>query len=95
MWDTEERKIALKSTSNKKDPRAYRIRYQEQGNGATFSAKTFLDFIGVDYSQRRGLAIEINPNHEMVIEVKVADEFFKRKTQPRIVSRTAASASNS
>jgi hypothetical protein len=90
LWDTEERKIAIKSTSNKKDPRAYRIRYQEKGNGASFSAKTFLDYIGIDYSQRRGVIIEINPNHEMVIEVKMPDECFKRKSQPRIVNRTAS-----
>jgi hypothetical protein len=96
MWDTEERKMALKSTSNKKDARAYRIRYHEQGNGATFSAKTFMDFIGIDYSQRRGMPVEINPNHEIVIEVKIPDEFFKRKSQPRIINRAAtASAVNS
>jgi hypothetical protein len=92
MWDTEERKMAVKSTSNKKDSRAYRLRYHDAGNGATFSAKTFLDFIGIDYSQRRGVNVEINPNHEIVIEVKIPDEYFKRKSQPRIVSRTTASA---
>jgi hypothetical protein len=96
MWDTEERKIALKSTSNKKDSRAYRIRYYEQGNGGGFSAKTFLDYIGVDYSQRRAMNVEINPNHEVVVEAKIQDDYFKRKSQPRIVSRTAsASAANS
>lgn len=94
MWDTEERKIALKSTSNKKDHRAYRIRYHEGGNGASFSAKTFLDYIGFDYSQRRGVPVEINPNHEMVIETKIPDEFFKRKGQPKIVSRTASAANS-
>lgn len=94
MWDTEDRKIALKSTSNKKDARAYQIRYYEAGNGGGFSAKTFLDYIGIDYSRRRGVDVEINPNHEMVIEVKIPDEYFKRKSQPRIVSRTAT-ATNS
>ncbi len=94
MWDTEERKIGVKSTSNKKDSRAYHLRYHDAGNGASFSAKTFLDYIGIDYSQRRGLVVEVNPNHEMVIEVKVPDEFFKRKTQPRIVSRTATAANS-
>jgi hypothetical protein len=95
MWDTEDRKMAVKSTSNKKDSRAYRIRYHAQGNGATFSGKTFLDYIGIDFSQRRGVDVEINPNHELAVEVKLPDEFFKRKSQPRIVSRTAAQASNS
>jgi hypothetical protein len=94
MWDTEERKMAVKSTSNKKDSRAYTIRYHAEGNGATFSAKTFMDFIGIDYSQRRGLQVEINPSHEIVVEVKIPDEYFKRKTQPRIVSRTASAANS-
>jgi len=91
MWDTESRKIALKSTSNKKDPRAYRVAYRDEGNGAGFSAKTFLDYIGVDYSARRAMDVDINANHELVIEVKVPDEFFKRKSQPRIVSKASNS----
>lgn len=95
MWDTEERKVALKSTSNKKDSRVYRLRYHDAGNGASFSCKTFLDYIGIDYSQRRGMIVEINPNHEMVVEVKIPDEYFKRKTQPRIVSKPVSAAANS
>lgn len=94
MWDTEERKVALKVTSNRKDSRAYELRYHDEGNGASFSAKTFLDYIGIDYSQRRRMNVEINPNHEAVIEVKVPDEFFKRKSQPRIVSRTTSAANS-
>jgi hypothetical protein len=90
MWDADERKVALKSTSSKKDQRAYRIRYAEKGNGGNFSAKTFMDYIGIDYSQRRGIPIEINPNHEMFIEVKLPDTFFKKKGQqgPKIVGKT-------
>jgi hypothetical protein len=95
MWDTEERKMAIKVTSNKRDSRAYNVRYHEAGNGAGCSAKTFLDYIGLDYSQRRGIPVEINANHEMVIEAKIPDEYFKRKTQPRIVSRTASAVANS
>jgi hypothetical protein len=94
MWDTEERKIAIKTTSNKKDVRAYHLRYHDGGNGASFSAKTFMDFIGIDYSQRRGVTIEVNPNHELVIEVKLPDDFFKRKTSPRIVGKTAQAANS-
>jgi len=89
LWDAEERKIALKSTSNKKDQRAYRIRYADKGNGASFSAKTFMDYIGLDYSERRGMPIEINPDEEMFIEAKVPDSFFKKKAlQPKIVGKT-------
>src|ERR1700737_2505468 len=65
MWDSAEGKLAIKSTSNKKDPRAYRLRYNEKGNGATFSAKTFLDHYGIDYTERRAIPIDLNLDNEM------------------------------
>ena len=88
-WDPAERKIAFKSIANKKDPRAYRIRYNEKGNGASFSAKTFLDHAGIDYEERKAIPIEINPNGEMFLEVAVPDTFFKKKTvQPHLVEKS-------
>jgi len=83
MWDSATKQIGMKSTSNKKDPRAYKVRYNDKGNGASFSAKTFLDYIQVDFSQRRTIPVEINTNSEIFLEVKVPEEFFKRKTNPR------------
>lgn len=85
MWDPAAKQMAMKSTSNKKDPRAYRIRYNDKGNGAGFSAKTFLDHIQADYSERRTIPVEINPDHEIFLEVRIPEEFLKRK--PRIVER--------
>jgi hypothetical protein len=91
MWDSSEKKVAIKSTSNKKDQRTYRIRYASKGNGAGFSAKTFLDYIGIDYSERKGMQIEINTNSELLIEAKVPDGFFKKKaSQPRIMEKVKA-----
>jgi hypothetical protein len=88
MWDSVEGKLALKSTSNKKDLRAYRIRYNEKGNGASFSAKTFLDYVGIDYSTRRPIPIDINPDSEMFLEAKLPEECLKpKKAQPRLVER--------
>jgi|ERR1700680_4733691 len=84
MWDANSNKIGIKSTSNKKDARAYRIRYADKGNGAGFSAKTFLDHVGIDYSDRKSFPVEINPDSEIMIEIKVPDNFFKRKPQPRV-----------
>ncbi len=89
LWDAEQRKIALKSISNKKDQRAYRIRYADKGNGAAFSCKTFMDHIGIDYSERRGVPVDIDTNNEMFIEVKVPESFFKKKAQPKIVAARA------
>ena len=89
MWDADQRKVALKSTGNKKDQRAYRLRYADKGNGASFSCKTFMDHIGIDYSERRGLPIEIDPDQEMFLQVKIPETFFKKKGQPKIVPAKA------
>jgi hypothetical protein len=87
-WDPTEHTIAFKSIANKKDPRAYRIRYNEKGNGASFSAKTFLDYAGIDFSERKPIPIEINPDGEMFLEVKVPDSLIKQKvTHPRLAER--------
>ena len=87
-WDPTDSLIALKSISNKKDPRAYRIRYNAKGNGASFSAKTFLDYAGIDYSERKPIPIEIHPDGEMFLEVKIPDTFLKKKPSPRLVEKS-------
>jgi hypothetical protein len=86
-WDSSENKMVLKAISNRKDLRAYRIRYNEKGNGAVFSAKTFLDHVGIDYAERRPLPIEIKTDAENFLEVKIPETFFKRtdqQTLPRV-----------
>lgn len=92
LWDSTANKIAIKSTSNKKDPRAYRIRFNSKGNGASFSAKTFLDYVGIDFSERRSMPVEITPNSEYIVELKIPEEFFKKKQQqhPRVVEKGKA-----
>ena len=45
------------------------------------AAKTFLDYIGLDISERRGLPIEITPNNEYLVEIKIPMDFFKTKQQ--------------
>ena len=86
LWDSSEGKLAIKSTSNKKDVRAYRLRYNDKGNGAAFSAKTFLDHVGIDYSERKPIPIDINPDLEMFVEVKIPDAQMKKKSpQMRLI----------
>jgi hypothetical protein len=79
LWDAAEGKLALKSTSNKKDVRAYKLRFNDKANGAGFSAKTFLDHAGIDYSERKPITIDINPDMEMFVEVKIPDSMMKKK----------------
>lgn len=88
LWDASARKLAIKSTTNKKDARAYRIRYNEKGNGATFSAKTFMDHIGLDYSEQRAVSIEIDVNNEYLLEVQLPDNFFRKaQKEPKSLER--------
>jgi hypothetical protein len=91
MWDAAAKKIAMKVTSNKKDQRAYTIRYNNKGNGASFSAKTFLDHIGVDLTGRRAIPITINLNSELFVEVEVPETFFKMGGIQRVQLRQTAS----
>ena len=44
MWDAKDKKLAMKTASTSNDIRSYVIRYNDKGNGAGFSAKTFLDY---------------------------------------------------
>ena len=53
----------------------------------SFSAKTFLDYIGLDFSERRATPIEITPNSEYIVEVKVPDEFLKKR-HPRLLEKS-------
>ena len=76
LWDSETRQLALKATSDEKDARSYVIRYNEKGNGASFSAKTFLDYAGIDFSNRKPMTIDISPNKEFLVEVKIPDSLF-------------------
>jgi hypothetical protein len=88
MWDSAERKLALKATNNKKDPRNYVIRYNEKGNGASFSAKTFLDHVGINYSERKAIPININPNNELFLEVAIPDSLFSQQALQPVAIRT-------
>lgn len=83
MWDSDARKLALKATSDEKDPRSYVIRYNDKGNGASFSAKTFLDYAGIDYSQRKPMTIEISPDKDFLLEVKIPDSLFSVEERPQ------------
>jgi len=56
LWDGGKRQVAIRPIT-KKDPRAYRLAYGKKGNGAGFSAKTFMDYIDYDYSESRSTPV--------------------------------------
>jgi hypothetical protein len=77
LWDSTEKKLALKATGNETDVRAYKIRFNEKGNGASFSAKTFLDHVGIDYAQRVPMQAHIDPDNELFLEVSIPEKIIK------------------
>jgi len=87
LWDAAEKKMAMKTTGNKKDPRSYRIRYNPKGNGASFSAKTFLDHVGIDFSQRKQLQVTIDVNSEYFVEIAIPENFFRKDGIQRVPLR--------
>ena len=84
LWDADNRKVAVRRIG-KKDGRSYRIHYSKKGNGSSFSAKTFLDYIGFDYSETRSMAVSWNET-EAMFEVDVPVECLKGERQERLLS---------
>ena len=67
----------MKAATGDSDPRSYVVRYNEKGNGAGFSAKTFLDYAGISYTQRKAIPISINLEKELLIETPIPDACLK------------------
>jgi hypothetical protein len=51
LWDRERRKVAIRPIS-KKDVRAYRLTYGPKANGASFSARSFMNHIGWESKEK-------------------------------------------
>ncbi len=90
LWDAELRKIGVRPII-KKDPRAYRVVYGEKGNGAGFSAKTFLDYIGLDFSSSRAMPANWNAEQE-ILEVEVPQDFLAGKAQQKLLEMDSKAA---
>jgi hypothetical protein len=83
MWDADLRKIGIRPIT-KKDTRSYRVTYGEKGNGAGFSAKTFFDYIGLDYTVSRTMPASWNSEQE-ILELDVPEEFLKSSAQQKLL----------
>jgi hypothetical protein len=83
LWDGDQKKIAIRPIA-KRDQRAYRLKYGDKGNGAGFSAKTFFDHIGLDYSESRPMPASWDVEQDMLV-VDVPTEHLKgTSTQPSL-----------
>lgn len=79
LWDRERNKIAIRPIA-KKDKRSYILTFALKGNGAGFSAKTFFNYIGYNYSKTQSLAAEWNEK-ESILEIDVPAENLKDRQQ--------------
>jgi|ERR1051325_880560 hypothetical protein len=83
LWDRQARKVALRPIT-KKDARAYRVSYYKKSNGCGFSAKTFFDHIGIDYSASFTVAAEWN-EEEGILEATLPEEKLKDERQQKLM----------
>src|SRR5664280_554023 len=74
LWDQERNQMALKPIA-KKDARAYKITYGKSLGGSSFSAKSFFDSIGYNYSEKRSMPATWN-EEETILEVPIPNEFL-------------------
>jgi hypothetical protein len=95
MWDRENRRIGIRPCHKKDDRRAYKVRFGDgRGSdgakpassvGANINAKTFMDYIGVNYVETKQYPARWN-DEEQVLEVDLpADAFPHSERQPSLV----------
>lgn len=89
LWDAASHTFAIRPIS-KKDARSYRVTYGEKGNGAGFSAKTFLDYIGLDFSSSRSMPAMWNKDSDQ-LEVQVPTEYLNDSRQPNLIEMETVS----
>lgn len=84
MWDAESLKIGIRPIT-KKDSRAYPLKYGDKGNGAGFSAKTFLDYIGFDYTNSNPIPASWNEDYSL-LEAVIPPELIRGAKQQRLLA---------
>ena len=89
LWDPSKRQIGIRPIT-KKDPRAYKLAYGKKGNGAGFSAKTFMDYIGYDYKESRSVPVRWDEGESMFIGEVPAEYLSHQVQQPLLVERQSA-----
>ena len=88
LWDKDNRKLALRPLT-KKDARAYKLSYGQvknnQPNGATFSARTFLSHIGWDSKEKQVMPALWNEEQE-IMECEVPAECLHDERQGKLLT---------
>lgn len=76
LWDKEKRLIGLRPIT-KKDNRAYKLYWSKRGDGCSFSALTFLKFIGFDTSETKTMPA-LWDEQEGMFKFEIPGEYFKK-----------------
>jgi hypothetical protein len=84
LWDPSKRQVGIRPIT-KKDQRSYRLAYGKKGNGAGFSAKTFMDHIDFDYEESRSVPVRWDESEAMYI-AEIPTEYFKKGRQQPLLS---------
>jgi hypothetical protein len=88
LWDKTNRKLALRPLT-KKDSRAYKLTYGQiknnQPNGLTFSARSFLSHIGWDYAEKKVMPAAWN-EEEGIMECEIPAECLADLRQGKLLS---------
>ncbi|MBZ5665512.1 MAG: hypothetical protein LAO30_12995 [Acidobacteriia bacterium] len=84
LWDADKRQVGVRPIK-KKDQRAYRLAYGKKGNGAGFSAKTFMDHIDYDYSESRSTPVRWDDGESMFI-AELPTEFIRKNPQQTLLT---------
>jgi hypothetical protein len=81
MWDKEKRFIGIRPIT-KKDSRAYKVHYGKKGNGAGFSATTFLKYIGYKENESRTVSARWDEQEAMFI-AEVPEQYLQKEQEQR------------
>lgn len=77
LWDPDNNQVGVRPIT-KKDNRAYKIHFGIKGNGAGFSATTFLKYIGYDITKTNSMPAKWNEKEEMFL-IEVPKEYLTAK----------------
>ena len=76
LWDKEKLSIGIRAI-NKKDTRAFVVRWSSRGDGAGFSIASFIKFIEYNASESRTFPVQWDDEQRM-FEFKLNEDYFTK-----------------
>jgi hypothetical protein len=85
LWDEQNRLVGVRPIT-KKDNRAYKLHFGKKGNGAGFSAATFLTYIRYDLSESRSILARWDEQEQMFV-IEVPQEYLGKDIQRPVATK--------